>query len=129
MSNVLYIKRKVTLDYTKYGVCDNKKIILDCIYDDCWINDGDIIVKLNNKEDHIDIHGNLLTNFKYDRVGHFYDNYSCVSNGIKKGVINEQGVEVVPCLYYNNEVIVMLEKYKLNLLRRLNRIEKLNTII
>lgn len=119
--------RKIHNEYYKYGDYDNDIIIIDCIYDNCWIcNDIDIIVSLNNKEDHIDIHGKLLTNFKYDKLTYFSGGFSIVSLNNRYGYIDKQGVEVVPCEYdVELECDIMLEKYKLNL----KRIEKLKTIV
>jgi len=67
--------------------------------------DSCAIVKKNGKYGIINYEGKLLTDLKYDRIDNFSEKSAIVklkTDGKDKyGVINNKGVEIVPCIYDN----------------------------
>ncbi len=67
--------------------------------------DSCAIVKKNGKYGMINHEGKLIAELKYDRIDKFSENSAIVNLKIdgkdKYGIINNKGVEIVPCIYDN----------------------------
>lgn len=79
----------------------------------------------NGKYGFVDNNSKKICEIKYDFVFNFWNGFAEVEIAGKYGYIDENGIEVVPCVYSITYAEILLEKYKLKLLR----IQKLKTII
>lgn len=98
----------------KWGYCNkNKEILIDCIYDEVGFPYKDLVpVSKDSKIGIIDLHGNQIIPFKYDRIttrekqfilGINYFNYNegllPVFKDYKFGFIDEENELVIPIIY------------------------------
>lgn len=86
----------------KTGFIDEKGVeFIPCIYDaaNAYYREGTLTVKLNGKLGIVDRKGKPLTELVYDKMYKFYYKHGIVRKGNYFGLLNNQGVEVLPCEY------------------------------
>jgi hypothetical protein len=118
--------RKVKLN-GKYSLINKSgKEICECKYELIYrFVNGFAVVELNEKSGFIDEYGNLICECKYDHASNFGIGYAIIYKDCMYNMIDINGNEVVEWCSELSDAILMLDKYKLNLIR----IKKLNTII
>lgn len=96
--------QKVLIPYRKgdkWGYCTpDRKIVIGCKYDNAMRFDTDVaIVKLDGKWELINKHGIEITKNSYYSIDSFRGTLAIVELNKKKGCINRNGEEAIPCKY------------------------------
>ena len=85
----------------KWGFCNSdKKIVLECVYDDSQIFSGGLAaVKSNGKWGFINSSGQIVIPLIYSQVSMFAEGLAAVILNSRLGYIDLRGRQVIPCRY------------------------------
>ena len=113
VSNVVALTNKLLAnsDTGLIPCTPDKKIVIDCIYDEVQIFlDGLSMVKFNSKWGFIDSKGKILMPFKYEKVKSFYNGCTAIKVNGKWGFIDKNGRIIKAPTYdlLRNGVLLML---------------------
>lgn len=110
-----------------YGfVNENVVEICECKYTSvCSFCYGYAKVCKHNKWGFINEKGEQICDCEYSWVDYFIDGFALIIYHNNYGFLDTNGIEVITCCYTHEKATLLLEKYKLNLLR----IQKIKIII
>jgi hypothetical protein len=91
----------------KWGFLDAKgNTIVPFIYDEVkFFREGLAAVKLNDKWGFVDKTGHVAVDIKYDKLFDFNQGISWVKSGNTWGIIDLKGVEIVPSVYADDDIM------------------------